>query len=271
MLTELDLNAKVKATEYSEDISLNHIIFQDPEAGTEIKKGRNIKFVISKGTRFIQMPDLRLMSLRKALIKLEEKGVCQGNLAKTHNEEVEKESIIAQVPSADSWIERAQCVDLLISAGAPQPAYKMPKLTGLFFEKAVMQIAQRQLALGAVRFNPKKYYPQNAVVSQEPRFGMRVPQSTPVNLVINRSATDGSASFSKPITNASVFKHRVNCGYLNKRVQIKIKRQHLVTNLFDSHVDPCQEILLFVPNSNQATLYVYEDDQLIKIQNMDVN
>jgi len=40
LLTDLGLNTKVKGSEYSADIPENNVIFQEPEPGAEIKKGR---------------------------------------------------------------------------------------------------------------------------------------------------------------------------------------------------------------------------------------
>ncbi|UCF94094.1 MAG: PASTA domain-containing protein, partial [Desulfobacterales bacterium] len=42
-LTDLDLNTKVRGSEYSVDMPKNQVIFQDPEPGSEIKKGRDVK------------------------------------------------------------------------------------------------------------------------------------------------------------------------------------------------------------------------------------
>ncbi len=36
LLTELELNTKVKGSEYTADIPKNYVVFQDPQAGAEI-------------------------------------------------------------------------------------------------------------------------------------------------------------------------------------------------------------------------------------------
>jgi serine/threonine-protein kinase len=41
-LTDLQLNTKVNGSEYSRQFPKNHIIFQEPEPGSEIKKDRDI-------------------------------------------------------------------------------------------------------------------------------------------------------------------------------------------------------------------------------------
>jgi len=97
ILTDLGLNTKVKGFEYSEDIPKNHIIFQQPESSVEIKKGRDIKIVISKGVKNILMPNLQGLSLQQARIIIEENGLCYGEQAVTYSSIFEKDNIIAQV------------------------------------------------------------------------------------------------------------------------------------------------------------------------------
>ena len=56
-LTDLELNTKVKGSEYNNDLPKHHVIYQDPEPGTEIKKGRDVRIIISKGSKSIIMPN----------------------------------------------------------------------------------------------------------------------------------------------------------------------------------------------------------------------
>ncbi len=59
LLTDLGLNTKVKGSEYNADVPENNVIFQEPEPGAEIKKGRDVRIVISKGAKSILMPNLK--------------------------------------------------------------------------------------------------------------------------------------------------------------------------------------------------------------------
>ena len=47
-LTGLGLNTKVKGSEYSLNVPKNHVIFQQPEPGAEIKKGRDVTLLYPK-------------------------------------------------------------------------------------------------------------------------------------------------------------------------------------------------------------------------------
>ncbi len=47
ILTDLGLNTKIKGSEYSDDFPKNHVILQDPLPGAEIKKGRDLRILLS--------------------------------------------------------------------------------------------------------------------------------------------------------------------------------------------------------------------------------
>jgi serine/threonine-protein kinase len=106
LLTDLQLNTKVSGSEYSQQYPKNHVTFQEPEAGSEIKKDRDVRIMISKGTHTILMPNLFTLSERQARMIMEENGISRGSLSRTFNTEVEKDHIIVQIPPAGTMITR---------------------------------------------------------------------------------------------------------------------------------------------------------------------
>ena len=98
-LTELGLNTKVRGSEYSADTPKHHVIYQQPEPGAEIKKGRDVRILISKGTETIPMPNLIGLSQRQAVILFDENDLCRGHIAGTSAQTFEKDAVIAQVPA----------------------------------------------------------------------------------------------------------------------------------------------------------------------------
>ena len=110
ILTDLGLNIKVKGSEYSSTVPKNHIIFQDPEPGATIKKDRDVRIVISKGTKTVVMPKLNTLSLQQAKIIIEE-----NDLAATHPQIVER-----MAREFSTWAESARAdQQKVISAGQP--------------------------------------------------------------------------------------------------------------------------------------------------------
>ena len=98
LLTNLGLNTKVRGSEYSETVPKNHIIFQDPDPGSEIKKDRDIRIIISKGPQNVIMPNLEGISIQQARIIAEENGLCVGKISHTYSDSKKKRHCDGAIP-----------------------------------------------------------------------------------------------------------------------------------------------------------------------------
>jgi len=68
LLTDLGLNTKVSAYEYNADIPKNHVTYQEPGPGAEIKKDRDVRIVVSNGPQTVVVPNLIGIDVHKANI-----------------------------------------------------------------------------------------------------------------------------------------------------------------------------------------------------------
>ena len=266
LLTELELNTKVKGSEYTADIPKNYVVFQEPQAGSEIKKGRDVKIVLSKGPQTISMPNLLDLSVQQANIILEEHGICQGELSRTYHSKVEKDHIITQVPIQGTLVSRSGCVNLLISLGRQPEAFKMPDLIGLTLEDALQLIESIKLVIGEIKSSNYKNKPRNIIVKQTPTSGHRVIAASPVSLLINRESKKVQPGLAYDHYAASLFSYRLNNGFLKRRIRISLTSAGLTNDLFNEYVKAGEEIWLLIPRDSEATLFLYENDQLIKTQ-----
>ena len=269
LLTELELNTKVKGSEYTSDIPKNHVVFQEPQPGSEIKKGRDVKIIISKGPKTVSMPNLIALSVQQAHIILEENDMCQGELSRTYNTEVEKDRIIAQVPFAGTVIARGACIDLLVSKGARPSAFKMPDLAGLTLEDALQSIEKLNLTIGELKSAYQKSKPRNIIVEQEPVSGQRVIIGSPVSLLINREPQKERSGQLYGQTSGSLFNYRLDNGFLNRRIRVSLNSAGFTNDLFDDFVKAGEEIWLLIPRDKEATLFLYENDRLIQTHTYD--
>ena len=269
LLTELELNTKVKGSEYTADIPKNYVVFQEPQPGAEIKKGRDVKIILSKGPKTVSMPNLFDLSVQQANIILEEYGICQGELSRTYNKKVEKDHIIAQVPSQGTMISRGGCVDLLISMGVQSKAFKMPDLIGLTLEDALQSIEKVKLVIGEIKSSHHKNKPRNIIVKQAPTSGHRVIAASPVSLLINRESKKERPDRPYGQYTASLFSYRLDNGFLKRRIRVSLNSAGFTNDLFDDYVKAGEEIWLLIPRDSEATLFLYENDKLIKTQTYD--
>jgi serine/threonine-protein kinase len=245
------------------------VVFQEPQPGSEIKKGRDVKIIISKGPKTVSMPNLIALSVQQAHIILEENDMCQGELSRTYNTEVEKDRIIAQVPFAGTVIARGACIDLLVSKGARPSAFKMPDLAGLTLEDALQSIEKVNLTIGELKSAYQKRKPRNIIVEQEPVSGQRVIIGSPVSLLINREPQKERSGQLYGQSAGSLFRYRLDNGFLNRRIRVSLNRAGFTNDLFDDFVKAGEEIWLLIPRDKEATLFLYENDRLIQTHTYD--
>ena len=263
LLTDLQLNTKVSGSEYSHQIPKNHVTFQEPEAGSSIKKDRDVRIMISKGTRRILMPNLIALSEQQARMILEENGISQGHLSRVFQKEIEKDHIMAQVPAPGVMISRGASVDLLVSMGSSGAGLKMPDLEGLSLDEAVFRVEKSNLAVGTIQSEFTKQKPRNSVIRQEPLAGYRVIEKSPVHLVINRPlGKSAKAGFHRPLY-GSLLQHDIPAGFLKRRVRVELAQKNGTADLFDGYAKPGEQIWILVPRDRDAAVFIFEDDELV--------
>jgi beta-lactam-binding protein with PASTA domain len=267
ILTDLGLNIKVKGSEYSSDIAKNHVIFQEPGPGEEIKAGRDVRILLSKGTRTILMPDLTGLSLRRARLAIQENGLCGGQVSFTHHQgSFARDDIISQTPGPGQWVHRESCVDLLVSLGPRRNAYKMDNLRGLSLAEAVYLIEKSNLVVGNIKYAFDSTEPEHTIIDHSPKYGYRVAEKSLVDLTVNRNPAHpkNTAGVNTPLQ--GVFSYRVAPGFFKKRVQVRLELGGMVGEIYDNLLGPGKELWLVVPSHTKATLLCYVDGELVMSQ-----
>ncbi|MBU4013603.1 MAG: PASTA domain-containing protein [Proteobacteria bacterium] len=269
MLSDLGLNTKIKGSEYSDNVPKNHVIFQEPEPGSEIKKRRDIRIIISKGTKRILMPNLKGLSIQQARLIIEENGLSLNKLSSTYSENVKKNEIISQFPSPGRMIARGGFLNLLVSTGIRQNAYKMPDIKGQSLEEAIALIESFNLLLGEIKFLFIEEKPENIIIDQVPLSGHKVIEGTYVNITLNREAGRKGQKHLNSTKGVSLFKYRLNYGFLKKHIRLRLNSFGISNDIFDSFMKPGEEIWSLIPGNKDATVLLYEDDKLIKTEVFD--
>lgn len=223
ILTDIGLNTKVKRSEYSSDVPVDHVIFQDPKAGAEIRKGRDIRIIISKGAKTVMMPNLQGLSIQQARIILEENDLCQNELSRISSQDVQRDDIIAQTPTPGVMIPRGECVNLLVSVGVRVKAYQMPDLQSLSIEDAIFLIERNNLSVGKITSRFYKEKPKNIIIGQEPISGHRVIEGYIVNLVRNRKSGRGLQTYRNEVKGVNLFRYRLKSGFLKSHIRVDRK------------------------------------------------
>jgi len=269
MLSDLGLNTKVKGSEYSDNVPKNHVIFQEPEPGSEIKKRRDVRIIISKGTKRILTPNLKGLSIQQARLIIEENGLRLNKLSSTSCESIKKNEIISQFPLPGTMITRGDFVNLLVSTGIRLNVYKIPDIKGQSLEEAIALIESFNLSLGEIKFLFIEKKPKNIIIDQVPLSGHRVIEGTDVNITINREAGRKGYKYLHSTKGVTLFKYRLKYGFLKKHIRLRLNSFGISNDIFDSFMKPGEEIWALIPRNKDATVLLYENDKLIKTEVFD--
>jgi serine/threonine-protein kinase len=257
ILTDLGLNIKVSGFEYRPDIPKNHVAYQDPRPGSEVKKDRDVRIVVSRGPKSLVVPNLVGMDIRQAQIIMEENGLSQGAVSRTFSDVIAEDEIIGHTPPSGTVVSRGNSLDLLVSLGSRPLTYEMPYLHGLTLEDAILIIERVHLGLGQIKSVHRNDLPLDVVVEQSPRAGYQVAARTLVNLTMNRA--EGAV----PGRGLSLFHHRTDDGFLKKHIRFRVNAFGMLYDLYDAFVSPGKGIWLLAPEEPEATVFLYENGELV--------
>ena len=269
-LSDLGLNTRVKGTRYDDQVPRHHVIEQEPEPGSAIKRGRDVKIIVSRGPESVVMPNLHGLSLQQASIALTENGLCQAFVSRMYSPIYASDQVMAHDPPAGVLTKRKPCVNLLVSMGARPVSSAMIDLNGLTLEAAIAALEQRQLKVGNIHAASVDGAPLDSIVNQTPAAGYRVLPGQVVELTVNRlpaGAVGGNNRY--PESGPRLFRFTLENGFLNRRVAVKLSKPSIVITLFDDFMRPGQEIWLFIPKGDNPTVLVYVDGQLVDSRFMD--
>lgn len=263
LLSDLSLNTKIKGMTYSADIPTHHVISQDPQPGSEIKPGRDVRITLSKGPETVVTPSLKGLPLNQARIVLDENGLVTGNLSHVYQDKATSGIILAQVPASGKTIHREKPVDLLVSLGKRPDDFMMPDLTGLSIDEAIHHLERVRLSLGSVNSVAIADRPIDKIIDQSPAPGHRVFAKDTIDLTINRDTTAGDKPFAFK-SGLLLLRHTPSPGFLNRHIRVRLNSYGLSTDIFDAFVKPGREVWCFIPTETNTTAFLYEDDVLIK-------
>ncbi len=266
ILSDLGLNTRVEGVEFDSRVAKNHVIFQNPEPGSLIKKGRDVRLVLSKGPSTVVVPRLVGIPVIKGRIILEENGLGTGKLTKVYDCDQPQGMILAQYPPPSTTVNRGRNLDLLVSLGPAPVQTTMIDVTGVDLSKAMIKLDAARLVLGTIKtiFNPE--LADGSVVRQFPKAGYPVALDAAVDLVVNRHKKSGNQT-NKP--SIGLFRYRAPEGFLNQHVKVLLSRPGNTVTLLDDYLRPGQSVWLLIDRSQPATVSLYVDGELASMEFFD--
>jgi eukaryotic-like serine/threonine-protein kinase len=165
-------------------VSAGRIIMQEPAPGTNVRRGRSIRVVVSTGGETLTVPSLVGQPSRQADLEIRRQGLASGWESHIHDASTQAGRVLDQAPAAGVLATSGERVDRLVGDGARDPRWVMPDLTGRPLRVAQEWITLCGLRSGAVRRARAADSPAGTVIGQRPRAGWPVTKSDIVELTI---------------------------------------------------------------------------------------
>ena len=149
-----ELNFQIVDSMYSNEIPRGSVAEQDPPAGSQVKKGRNIYLTVNAKLREqLGMPDLVNLSLRQAKAKLESFGLVLGEL--TYVPDIAKNAVLKQFLgegeiSSGKMVFKGTPIDLELGDGLSSSRVAMPYVLYSALEEATGILRAASLNVGAI-------------------------------------------------------------------------------------------------------------------------
>ncbi len=173
-----------ETTSYSEEYDEGYIFEQNPHPGRIVKNKSIIKVKVSKGRKFITVPDFSNKDFSYASVQLQKLGL-KVSVARMHDPEVTENFVIKTNPTKDSEVPMGTTVRVYVSTGAEQKLVSVPSLIGVKMEDAKKLLEDQELKLGEIS-TVDADVPEGIIVAQDPDKDSQVPINSFIN--INKSS-----------------------------------------------------------------------------------
>lgn len=182
---DLNLDYEVSSEEYSPGKERGYILNQFPIAGTKVKEGRVIRFVVSLGQKNVPIPDLAGLSVRQAILDLETAGLLLGEIAWAFSDTLPEKVVVFSYPNAGIEIPMGTTVNLMVNRGRASNFTYMPGVTGLTLDEAIKNLEDMNLKLGLVTYRTDENFLPETVLEQSEDEGTELDINTEIDLVVS--------------------------------------------------------------------------------------
>ena len=164
-------------------IPADHVISQEPEPGTVVRKTRAVRIRISDGQREPVVPVLAKLPESTAQDALTAEHLTVGYRAELRSSSYAPGAVVAQDPDAG---QRSATVNLLINRGDSNAGYVVPDLIGTLASKATETLRSQNFRVAVSAEVPYQGMPPGVVVRQTPQAGYRIQQTETITIEVSK-------------------------------------------------------------------------------------
>jgi beta-lactam-binding protein with PASTA domain len=176
---------EVERQYYSPKVAEGRILSQLPPAGTQIRRGWQIRVAQSMGAQRMEIPNVLGESQRAAELNIRRRGLDVGTVAEIQLSGGQADQVIAQDPAASAGSISVPKISLLTSQPPSLQAFVMPSFTGQTLGSVTSVLKDAGLKVGTVTETA-------AVVDSNATFQGPVPPPSPASVVVSQNPVAGA-------------------------------------------------------------------------------
>lgn len=184
IIGKTDLKIKKMGKEFS-SYPVGEIFLQEPEPGSVVKKGRNIRVWVSQGTALVDVPNLAGMNYLDAKVLAESKGLLIGKVV-TVNGVGKYNEVIATDPNTNTLLTKGEKISFLVNGQENVVQVKVPDIVGLSFEQGTDILLKNSLILGNVGYMSIPEIEKDVILKTSVSAGNKVAAGSTIDIVVNR-------------------------------------------------------------------------------------
>ncbi|HUP22499.1 MAG TPA: PASTA domain-containing protein [Thermoanaerobaculia bacterium] len=186
MLDRAGLRMRRVETEdrFDEKVPAEHVVQQDPSAGSAVKQGGRVRVILSRGHELVQVPDLAGQTVRAAQAQLAVSGLSLGRVARVFWTGGEPGTVALQAPLAGASVSPTASVDVVVSIEDRGSTYVMPDLVARHAEAVRRHLESRGFRFGSIKYEPYDGVEEGVILRHTPLAGYPLRRSDSITLVV---------------------------------------------------------------------------------------
>jgi hypothetical protein len=188
------LQVAVERQYYSPNVPEGRILSQLPPAGTQVRRGWQVRVAESLGPQRVEIPDVQGQSERAAEINIRRRGLEVGTVAQMPLPGSPADQVVSQSPPPNASGVSVPKISLLVTEAEQPQAFVMPNFIGQALGSVTLALQDAGLHVGNITLAaqpgapapapPLPSSPASIVVSQNPAPGHRIIAGTAVDFEV---------------------------------------------------------------------------------------
>lgn len=174
---------------YSEKVPAGHVVRQNPDARTLVKRGSGVTVVLSKGPQRVEVPELEGKTLPAAQASLSGSGLTVGRLLGAFSTTAQTGSVLTSDPGRGATIPPSTPVHVLLALNMPSERYVMPDLVYRSYESVRPLFEQSGFSFGSVKYERYEGVAAGVILRQYPLPGHPLTRQDNISLVVATAET----------------------------------------------------------------------------------